>query len=141
MLTADSTIMALDVGEKRIGIAVANAVARISQPLTTIENNEMVMTQLQGLMAQHNTATIVVGWPRGLEGQHTAQTGLIEQFGQRLTQQLAVPIFWQDEALTSRQAETELSARGKPFSKSDIDALAATYILEDFLLEHAEVAT
>jgi RNase H-fold protein (predicted Holliday junction resolvase) len=45
----------------------------------------------------------------------------------------------QDEAATSRQAESELQARGKPYSKEDIDALSATYILEDFISEQVNL--
>jgi RNase H-fold protein (predicted Holliday junction resolvase) len=46
----------------------------------------------------------------------------------------------QDEAVTSKRAEAELEARGKPYQRGDIDALAATYILEDFLAGHREPA-
>jgi RNase H-fold protein (predicted Holliday junction resolvase) len=53
-----------------------------------------------------------------------------------LGQKLPLPISWQDEAVTSVRAEEELRARGKPYVREDIDALAATYILEDYLHEH-----
>jgi len=75
----------------------------------------------------------VVGLPRGMQGQHTAQTAEAEAFAKSLRAQSGLPVHMQDEAVTSKQAEDELKGRGKPYGKGDIDALAATYILQDWL--------
>jgi putative Holliday junction resolvase len=139
MLTSSSSIVALDVGGKRIGVATANAVARIAHPLETLDHNEEIMQTIQGLVAREQAAMVVIGFPRNLSGQETEQTRTIQRFGNELENHLSVPIHWQDESVTSRKAEAELEQRGKPFVKGDIDALAATYILEDFLSEHPEV--
>ena len=85
---------------------------------------------------EEHVVQLVIGLPRGLAGQHTQQTRDVETFGQQIGQALHLPVAWQDEALTSVQAEQELHDRGKPYQKADIDALAATYILEDYLHEH-----
>jgi putative Holliday junction resolvase len=71
-----------------------------------------------------------------MQGQVTQQTEAIEAFSEDIRQHINIPISYQDEAVTSRQAEAELQARGRPYKKGDIDALAATYILEDYLTEH-----
>ncbi|HTH72494.1 MAG TPA: Holliday junction resolvase RuvX [Candidatus Pristimantibacillus sp.] len=134
-----STLMALDVGERRIGVAIATASVRLAAPLTTIFRTETIMEDIEALIAQHDTKVLVVGLPRGLDGQHTAQTMAVEEFKAALEQYLPIPVFWQDEAVTSRQAEEELRARRKPYKKEDIDALSATYILDDFLRDHPEV--
>ncbi len=76
---------------------------------------------------------IVIGLPRNMDGQDTSQTTAVRAFSNRLKDELGIPITWQDEAATSAKAIDELNARGKPFVKEDIDALAATYILEDYL--------
>lgn len=131
------TILALDVGATRIGVATANTVARIASPLVTIANDDHTLANLRQLIAQHDVASLVVGLPRNLQGQATAQTQFTEAFVESLKGVIELPIYWQDEAVTSRQAEAELKQRGKPFAKGDIDALAATYILEDFLQDHA----
>ena len=131
--------MALDVGGTRIGVATANAAARIPQILTTIYNNDTVLENLEKLIMQHHVAVLVVGLPRGLDGQRTAQTDAVEAFAAVVKKQFDLPLYWQDEALTSRKAKEELEARRKPYRKEDVDALAATYILEDFLGEHPEV--
>jgi len=139
MLTSSSSILALDVGGQRIGVASANAVARIASPLTTLQNNESIIADLQELLNRLDTAVLVIGLPRGLDGQHTSQTKAIEEFVLDLKQHINLPVYMQDEAVTSRQAEAELKARRKPYAKGDIDALAATYILEDFLRDHPEI--
>lgn len=127
-------IISLDVGARRIGIAVAGP-ARIASPLQTITNDADVFQTLHRVAAEQQAVAVVVGLPRGLDGQETAQTQATRSFVLDLQKHLRLPLFWQDEAVTSRQAEAELRSRGKPYANSDIDALAATYILEDFLRE------
>jgi putative Holliday junction resolvase len=126
-------MLALDVGERRVGVAVANSLARLARPLTTLERGEDFWQQLEALITRETATRLVVGLPRNLRGDATAQTAAIESFIVELKQHTKLDIATQDEALTSRQAEAELRRRGKPFAKGDIDALAATYILEDYL--------
>lgn len=133
MAITPNHILALDVGSKRIGVAIANSVARIARPLTTLIAESDVDQQLQQLIETENIEAFVVGLPRGLDGQETAQTASVRQFVNSL-QHFGLPIHFQDEALTSRKAEAELEGRGKPYAKGDIDALAATFILDDFLI-------
>jgi putative Holliday junction resolvase len=133
------TLLALDVGERRIGVALASLQARLASPLTTLIRGEASMQDIQTLVDSHDAVLVVVGLPRGLDGQHTAQTIAVEEFKAALEQTLSVPVHWQDEALTSKQAEAELERRGRPYKKEDIDALSATFILEDFINEHPEI--
>jgi len=127
------------VGEKRVGVELSDVLTRLPYPLTTVERSDGTPQDLQKLIVEHQSRALVVGLPRGLEGQRTAQTTAVEEFAQSLTPPIEVPLFWQDEALTSRKAEEELNARGKPYKKGDIDALSATYILEDFLQDHPDL--
>lgn len=139
MLTSNSSILALDIGSKRIGVASASAVARIASPLTTLQNGDSTLDELAELIKRHDVAMLVLGLPRGLDGQRTGQTQAVEEFAETIRKRIDLPIYWQDEAVTSRKAEEELNNRGSSYRKEDIDALAATYILEDFLGEHPEV--
>jgi putative Holliday junction resolvase len=107
--------------------------AGLPQPYTYITNDEQVIEKLQKLVTDEQAEAVVLGLPRGLGGQETAQTQTVRDFGGLLKQALTVPLYWQDEALTSKQAEAELDAKGKPYQKGDVDALAACYILDDFL--------
>ena len=133
MTKSPDAILALDVGAKRIGVAVASLIARLPRPLITLENNETFMPALTDISEVEGIGAIVVGFPRDLQGQQTAQTKEIEDFTQQLREQFAMPIRFQDESVTSKKAEAELRARGGQYERGDIDALAATYILEDFL--------
>jgi putative holliday junction resolvase len=134
-----NSVVALDVGEKRIGVATANLITLLPHPLKTLKRTAEILHDIVALLQEQRAVAVVLGLPRGLEGQETAQTHTVQRFGHELGEHLAIPMYWQDEAVTSRQAEEELRARGKPFEKGDIDALAATYILEDFLREHKEL--
>jgi putative Holliday junction resolvase len=135
---AGSSVLALDVGNARVGVAVASLVARLPRPLTTLKNDDSIFEEILRLASAEDAGVVVVGLPRGLDGQHTKQTVYAEDFAEELKQHVGLPVQMQDEAVTSKQAEAELKARGKEFDKGDIDALAATYILEDFLRDYRE---
>ena len=130
---ANKTYLALDIGKQRIGVAIAHSVSRLPRPLTVIANTDTILDEISQLIRQHHAAGLVVGVPRGLNGQETDQTRYTLDFINRLVKNFNIPVHQQDEAVTSQQAETELLSRRKPYSKADIDALAATYILDDFL--------
>ena len=138
MAITPSSVIALDVGGKRVGVAVASLNARLPRPLVTLERGDDFFQALKDVIKTENPETIVIGLPRGLDGQNTGQTKDIEAFAAEVNRQISLPTEFQDEAVTSRQAEAELEARGKPYKKGDIDALAATYILEDFLANYRE---
>lgn len=139
MLNDNSSILALDVGGRRIGVASASVAARMPRPLTTLMNDDGFLKALQQIISDVNAKALVVGLPRGLDGQHTSQTVTVEAFIDNLKSSLTIPIYWQDEAVTSHKAEAELKRRGIAYKKGDIDALAATYILEDFINENPEM--
>lgn len=128
-----NNFIALDVGEVRVGVALALAESHLPNPLTTLTNDQGLLDKLKDLISSEAVGVIVVGLPRGLDGQETKQTEFARQFAAKLNDQLDIPIHLQDEAGTSVKASEELRAKGKIFDKAQIDALAATYILEDFL--------
>lgn len=127
------SILALDVGEVRIGVALADLAAPFPHPLTTLVAAESLVDEFAKLLKQHHVRTVVVGMPRNQSGERTAQSERVEYIVDLLNVPSDVTVVWQDESLTSVKAEEELKKRKKPHTKGDIDALAATYILEDFL--------
>ncbi len=135
MQTAIHNILALDVGEKRVGVAISNSEARLPKPLTTLNHDESLWPRLRELIEEENVKLIVVGLPRSLNGGETKQTEYVRSFAKTLANGTELPIQFQDEALTSVHATTELNKSKKPYAKSNVDALAATYILSDFLGE------
>ena len=132
-----TNLLALDVGGARIGVAIASSMAKIPRPLTTLNNDDNFAAELGKIIADEEIGILVVGLPRNLSGDETSQTATVKEFTAKL-EMIGIPIHFQDEAVTSAQAEAELISRGKPYSKGDIDALAATYILEDFLQTYTE---
>ena len=129
-----ANLLALDVGTKRIGVASASTTVLIAVPLTTIEVDGTEMDAIGKLVAAESVDTIVVGYPRNQAGDATAQTGYAEAFAAKLKD--LAPVVFQDESLTSVMAEDRLKASGKPYEKGDIDAVAATIILQDYLEQH-----
>ena len=129
-----SNILALDIGEKRVGVALARSQVRVPVALETLERQAVDFWELlQKLLKDHEIDEIVLGLPRGLEGQETAQTKYVQDFAKELANHSSLPVHWQDEALTSVQSENILSKSGKSYEKADIDAVAASLILSDYL--------
>jgi len=123
--------LGLDVGEKRIGVARASALAMLAEPLTTIAA-EGGLDKLKEMVAERGVGALVVGLPRNLSGDDTAQTTTVRDWVARAKQAIEKPFFWQDEALTSIAA-AKLQATNSKFQTKDIDALAAAILLQDFL--------
>lgn len=129
---SSQTLISLDVGEKRIGVAVADDSVRIAVPFTTIEVDGNEITTIAELVLKESATTLVVGYPRNQQGEATAQTNYVEKFTEQL-EDLGAKIVFQDESLTSVIAEQRLVAQKKPYTKGDIDAQAASIILQDYL--------
>ncbi len=129
----DSNIIGLDVGKRRIGVAIAHAKLGFPSPLKTIINDDNVWDALRDIIQAQVTSLIVVGIPRSLAGKDTDQTVYTKDFVKTLQQKTDIKIAFQEEDLTSHKAEEELQKSKKSYSKADIDSLAATYILEDYL--------
>ncbi len=127
------TVFALDIGQRKIGIARANTIAQIAEPLVTLPNDNDFKTKLNNLIKEHDVSEIVVGLPRNMSGEETAQSKYTRDFMKKLD--LSKTVHFQDETLTSIQAAKILESKKEEFSKENIDSLAATLILEDYLKE------
>ncbi len=128
-------LVCLDVGEKRIGVAVADTSVRIAVPYETIEVDGSELEAIAKIVVAENAETLVVGYPRNQSGEATAQTRYVEAFAATL-KDIAPTIVFQDESLTSVIAEQQLATHKRPYSKGDIDARAAAIILQDYLELH-----
>ncbi len=141
MPTAPRNILSLDVGDKRVGVAIASLAARLPRPLATLLRGDNFFEELKQIIEAEAVGELVVGLPRGLDGQSTGQTVATEKFVEQLRGEVDQTIHMQDEALTSKQAEAELESRGAGHAKADVDALAATYILQDFLDSYSKIGS
>jgi putative Holliday junction resolvase len=126
--------LGLDVGEKRIGVALGDSIGKIAAPLTTLTVDGTELIRLQRLLLEHNVTQLVVGLPRNLSGAETKQSELVRLFVKRRLEAFKLPIAFQDESVTSVLAEQHLvTSRKKPAAKEAIDAHAAAIILQDYL--------
>ena len=126
------TLIGLDVGEKRIGVSVADTGVRIAVPFSTVEVNGSEIETIAAIVLKEEAQIIVVGYPRNQQGEATAQTNYVEKFTERL-EFLDKKIVFQDESLTSVLAEERLKLHNRPYSKGDIDSQAAAIILQDYV--------
>ena len=129
-------IIGLDVGERRIGVAKADSMIRIATPVGffNVDGGEWAM--IERVARMNNTNVFVIGLPRSNEGNETKQSLYVRRFAKKLVEKIPdAKIRFQDESLTSVQAEERLKMRKKAYEKGDIDAEAATIILQDFI-EH-----
>lgn len=124
-------LLCLDVGEKRIGVAVADTAVKIAIPLVTLDVDGEEIQKIAQLYIEEKAHKIIVGYPRNQQGEPTAQTAYVEEFVEPLRE--FATIVFQDESLTSVQAEQRLQSRHTPYTKGDIDAEAAAIILQDYM--------
>lgn len=128
-------LIGLDVGEKRIGVAIADTGVRIAVAYDTLLVDGSEGKAIRKLITAQNAQTLVIGYPRNQSGEATAQTAYVEAFAQQFKGEVPELVF-QDESLTSVLAEQHLQQTGKPYAKGDIDAQAAALILQDYLELH-----
>ena len=132
----------MDVGARRVGLAISDASRTLARPLETIavtgeaDAVERVTRRIEQLDAEdEGIAVIVVGLPTSLDGAATPQTARVTAFIARLAKRTPLPIATEDERLTSREAESRLALREKDWRKrkTQIDAVAAAVFLQDYL--------
>ena len=130
------TVIGFDFGERRIGVAVGETSTRIANPLGAIEEsaNARRFARIDALVREWKPAAFVVGQPRHADGSEHAIAALCEKFARRLAARYTTPVVMVDETLTSATAEASLrEVRTRGGSRADVDALAATLILQSFL--------
>lgn len=129
-------VLALDVGEKRIGVAQGDDSTKIAFPYDTIEVDDHEIEAILALIETNQVQDLIIGYPRNQSGETTAQTQFVEDFVAKLEEiPIDTRITYQDESLTSVIATQRLEKLGKPYQKGDIDAMAACIILEDYFQE------
>jgi putative Holliday junction resolvase len=136
-------VVGIDVGARRIGVAVSDATCTLARPLAVVRTSgidgdavELVAEKVARLAAEEDgVSAIVVGLPRRLDGSPSDMTPRVESFARRLEQRARVPVRLQDERLSSREAESRLALRERDWRarKQKLDAAAAAVILQDHL--------
>ena len=137
MLEKTERIMALDVGEKRIGVAVSDPLGITAQGIGVIErqNRTRDLDALRLLIDEHGVTSLLLGLPRNMNGTLGEKAREVQEFGELLAQELGMPVEYQDERLSTRAVEETLIAADVRRSRRRrvIDKLAAVYILQGYL--------
>lgn len=127
-------LIGLDVGTVRIGVAVGDSGVCLAVPHDTIEVDGNEIERIAEIVVRQDAKVIVVGLPRNQQGNLTAQSEYAKEFAKKL-EYMDTEVIFQDESLTSVIAEERLKSYKKPYTKGDIDAEAASIILQDYIEE------
>jgi putative holliday junction resolvase len=140
-------LLALDVGEARIGVAVSDAMGFLASPYTTLHvsrNEAETWEAIRRLISETDAEGLVIGLPVSLDGQLYGQARRVQAFAERLKQHITIPLTFWDERLSTVEAERLLAERGqgkrgqrgsrrRKRGRQEIDALAAAVILQEYL--------
>jgi putative Holliday junction resolvase len=133
-------VLGVDYGKRRVGLALSDPTATIAQPLTVLVRRAGKRPPVQAvveLVAQHEVAHLVVGLPLTLEGDESAWSGEVRDFGEKVAARAGIGVTFADERLSSVAAERAVRSlglpRGKREQKERIDAAAAVIILQGYL--------
>ena len=131
-------ILALDVGDVRIGLAISDPMQILANPLETyVRSKDLAQdaAYIAELAKNREVGLIVCGWPKSLNNEENAQTEKTKQFTDKLAEKTQIPIRFFDERLTTVSATRVLIDGGvrRENRKKVVDKLAATILLEDYL--------
>jgi putative holliday junction resolvase len=138
----DGRVLAVDVGTRRVGLAISDPSRTLARPLETItvtsdaDAVDRVARRILELADEDGgLATIVVGMPARLDGTPSPQTARVAAFIDRLKTRTSLTVLTEDERLSSREAESRLAVRERDWRerKKKLDAAAAAVILQDYL--------
>ncbi|MBV9406866.1 MAG: Holliday junction resolvase RuvX [Acidobacteriaceae bacterium] len=130
-------VLALDVGKKRIGLAVSDELGITAQGIETLQRTRIRedLDRLKQITAQWNVRLLLVGRPLHMSGEESRQSEYTREFAARLEQHVGLPVLYWDERLTSAEAERALRQTGASLKqrKNAVDRMAATLLLESYL--------
>ena len=130
-------LLAIDHGEKRIGLAISDPNKIISKPLKTIllSDIELFYKKLLDIILDYDIEKLIIGLPVGMDGNYTLQTKKVEAFKDALQGKIKIPIEMFDERLSSISAKKSLISQGVKtgHNKSQIDQTAAAIFLQHYI--------
>ena len=132
--------LALDIGEKRIGVAVGDETGTLARPLTTIvrASKRQDFERVARLVTEQSAERVIAGYPRSLSGDEGPQAQRVRRYVEALAITLPVPVELWDERYTTVEATERLheAKRRRPRDRGQLDAAAAAIILQDYLDAH-----
>lgn len=136
-MNPNGRILAIDYGEKRVGIAISDPLRIFAKPLQVLANSGMagVIGEIKALVDLHSISKILVGMPYAIDGSLTPKTEETMEFYDRLSLASSVPVIHYDERYSTSEAEAELKRLGYTWQEAAKikDAMAACLILKEYL--------
>jgi putative holliday junction resolvase len=136
-LTEIKRIIAIDYGEKRVGIAITDPLRLFAYPLVTLKNDDTLLQNINMLLNEYDCEMIILGFPLKESGEHSTSTKMVLEFKEKLSKTTALPIEYVDERYSSSIAQQRIiesvPSKKKRRDKSLVDKNAASIILEDYL--------
>ncbi len=129
-------LLALDVGEKRIGVAISDETLTLARPLLTVTRGSKAedFQKLKSICDQYQIDQIICGLPKTLRNEIGPQAQRVQRYADELAASIGRPIEFWDERFSSVEAEERLAASSrKPRAKGSIDSAAAAIILQEYL--------
>ena len=128
-------LLGLDHGDKRFGIALSDAGKVIATPRLVVEGEDALWQTLESLMSEEDIEAVVIGLPLNMDGSEGPRARKVIEFSSVLEEKTGLPVHFQDERLSSFEAESALSEAGVHGSrrKSRVDMVAAQIILQGYL--------
>ncbi len=127
--------VALDVGGRRVGLAVSDELGMVASPVRTVDIKREGMHGLIQAISKYNPVEVIIGLPTGLSGFEGPQAAEVRRFAGEVAQHVDVPITYWDERLTTFAADQALMESGYRTKrrKEMVDAVAASLILQSYL--------
>jgi putative Holliday junction resolvase len=126
--------LGLDIGNRRIGVAISDATKLIATPLTVIDQRtEDALARLREIVAEHDPDEVVVGVPINLPGQSGEQASLTQIAARDFASALALPLVLVDESFSSAEAKAIIASKRRKDQPQHDDAIAASVILQRHL--------
>lgn len=122
--------LAIDVGEKRIGLALASTIAKLPRPYMILPNQDGIYNQISQIVKEENVEKVIVGLPRNMSGEETAQSNFSRNFALELASSTGTSIEFADESLSSKRVA---DSKYKKDPSGHLDSVAACFILEEYL--------
>lgn len=144
LLISNRPLISIDYGKKKLGIAISDKTRNISMPIRTIyvTDDSLKIVEILSIMNKYLVCGIVIGLPLSMDGSRGVQVEIVKKFTDLLSASTELPIFMQDERLTSKAADKFLQSFGlnrKKRSKCD-DSVAASMILESVLSSVSKIS-
>jgi putative holliday junction resolvase len=127
-------VLALDIGERRVGIAISDPAATIASPLEVLDATPRLDDRIAAIVDEYEVGLVVAGLPLTLGGEEGPQAERVRLVGERIAGRIGIPLVYHDERLSSAQANRAMGgATSSRKRRGTVDKVAAAIFLQSFL--------